>query len=247
VPLDLDLAKLTVNLSKHSYKDPGPAEAAVGALGLTGFRWFSDTSTQVFSAADAGRLYLAFRGTEADNPIDWITDAQFAPAPGVLGTKVHSGFRDALDEIWNKVVPVVEAAGKPVVATGHSLGAALATLAAARLEDAGHQVAALHTYGQPRTGLGDFRREFESRLADVSYRFINHIDLVTRVPLLVQSYRHIGHRWYFDASGAVHPDASGWKIAVDDLKYRLAHFGRIKAIGLAPHDMSAYVRLVEGL
>ncbi len=249
MPLDVDitLAKLTVKLSRYAYRDQSRAEAAVGPLGLTDFTWFAKTSTQAFSVVDADLLYLAFRGTEADNPIDWIADAKFAPILGVYGTSVHSGFREALDEVWDEIAPVVAAAGKPAVITGHSLGAALATLAAARLDDAGHRVAALHTYGQPRTGHRDFSEAFESKLGDVSYRFINHIDLVTRIPLLLQSYRHIGKRVYFDASGVLHMNASGWRIAFDDLKYRFAHRGSIKAAGLSPHEISAYSRLVEAL
>ena len=247
MPLDITLAKLTVKLSRSAYRSPIDAETDVGALGLTGFAWYTETSTQALSAVDGDHFYVAFRGTEADNPVDWITDANFAPTSGVFGTSVHSGFREGLDDVWAEIVATVAAAGKPVVITGHSLGAALATLAAARLTDAGHQIAALHTYGQPRTGLVDFRAAFESSLADVSFRFVNHIDLVTRVPLLLQSYRHIGQRVYFDASGVVHINASGWKIAVDDLKYRFSHLGSIKAAGLSPHNISAYVRLVESL
>ena len=247
MPLDVAIAKLTVKLSRYAYRSQARAGTDVGALGLEDFTWFAKRSTQAFSVVDTDLLYLAFRGTEADNPLDWITDAKFAPASGVFGTSVHSGFREALDEVWDEILPVATAAGKPLVVTGHSLGGALATLAAARLVDAGLQITALHTYGQPRTGLRDFREAFDSKLDGVSYRFINHIDLVTRIPLLIQSYRHIGRRVYFDESGVVHMKASGWKIAIDDLKYRIAHLGSIKAAGLSLHEISAYMRLVESL
>ncbi len=246
MPFDKGLAQLTVKLSRHAYRSKQRAEGETAALDLTGFHWFTNESTQAFSATDADHLYVAFRGTEA-HPIDWIKNAQFKPVVGELGGEVHSGFHSGVDEVWEDVLAVVEDTGKPVVLTGHSLGGALATLVAARVHEAGNAVAGVYTYGQPRVGHGDFRSPYESRLGDVTYRFINHIDLVTRVPLLLQGYRHIGKRIYFDGAGAAHVGASAWRIALDDVKYRLAQFGRIQAAGLSPHEMSAYVNLVERL
>lgn len=246
MPLDTDVARLTVRLSRSAYRSRDRAQGDAATLGLGEFHWFSDESTQAFSATDATRLYLAFRGTEA-NPIDWIQNAQFSPVVGELGGKVHSGFTAGVDEVWDEVSAVVDGAQRIVVVTGHSLGGALATLAAARLEDGGHTVAGVYTYGQPRVGHGDFRSRFESRLGDVAYRFINHIDLVTRVPLLLQGYRHIGQRVYFDGGGIAHIGAGALRIAVEDIRYRLAHFGRIQAAGLSPHEMNAYADLVDDL
>ena len=88
-----------------------------------------------------------------------------------------------------------------VVFTGHSLGGALAAF---RADRAGHPVAAIYTYGQPRVGHRDFSRAYSERLEDRTYRAINHVDLVTRVPLLLQGYRHVGSRIYFDRGGTAH-------------------------------------------
>ena len=248
MPFDTGLAQLTVRLSRSAYRSRQRARDDSAAFGLADFRWFTDESTQAFSGTDAARLYVAFRGTEAANPIDWIKNAEFSPVVGELGGEVHSGFHSGVDEVWEDVLAVVEDTGKPVVLTGHSLGGALATLAAARVQEAGNAVAGVYTYGQPRVGHGDFRSPYEGRLGDVTYRFINHIDLVTRVPLLLQGYRHIGQRVYFDSAGTAHIGASAWRIAIDDVRYRLAHLGRIQeAAGLSPHEMSAYVDLVERL
>lgn len=247
MPFDNELAQLTVKLSRIAYRSRGQAESNSAAFGLGDFHWFTDESTQAFTATDASHIYAAFRGTEA-KPIDWIKNSKFNPMVGELGGKVHSGFNSGVDEVWGDLLAAVVAAAKPVVVTGHSLGGALATLAAARFHEAGHPVAAVYTYGQPRVGHGDFRSPYESRLGEVSYRVINHIDLVTRVPLLLQRYRHIGQRIYFDGGSAVHVGASPWRIAMEDIKYRLAHFGRIKeAAGLSSHEIDAYVDLVEGL
>jgi predicted lipase len=245
--LDVEQARMTVRLSLYAYRSPEQAKTAVESLGLTEFNWHTNHSTQAFIAKSDDTIYVSFRGTEADNPIDWIADAKFAPAAGVFGASVHSGFSGGLDEVWSDVASIVEAASTPVVLTGHSLGAALATLAAARFTEMGTPVAGLHTYGSPRCGLSQFKSELDQRTLDLSYRFINHIDLVTRVPLLSQGYRHVGNRVYFDAAGTPHLNASGLRIAFEDIKFRLAHLGSIQAAGLDEHSIDAYVRVVDNL
>jgi len=236
---DHNMARLTLELSAIAYRDEGPARGDVLGLGLTDFAFFDGTSTQAVYGRDQDHQFLAFRGTEA-NPLDWVKDAQFAPRPGVFGTDVHYGFKTALDEVWDPVTASLSTSGLPLVATGHSLGAALAALAAARFSEAGGQVAAVYNYGQPRVGHSPFRSAYDERLLDVTFRVVNHIDLVTRVPLLVQGYRHVGRRMYFDEHGRLHEDASALKIATDDVSFRLRHWGRIKAAGLDPHMMNPY-------
>jgi len=246
VAVDTEGARLAVKLARLAYRDATSARTGVEALGLGEFAFFDAASTQAFIAVGSGRRYLAFRGTQTNKPIDWIRDAQFLPRQGEYGAKVHSGFYTALDEVWDDVSAAL-AGTDPVVLTGHSLGAALATLAAARLEDSGQSIEGVFTFGQPRTGQREFATEFNRRLGAITYRFINHIDLVTRVPLLIQGYRHVGRRMYFDASGTFYPDAGGWRIARDDLSYRLRNFGRIRSIGLGSHEMPRYDDLVSGL
>jgi triacylglycerol lipase len=246
MPFDAELARSTVALSRYVYRSEARAREGTEALGLTGFRFFAHAPNEALAANDDDHLYLAFRGTDSE-VIDWVQNAEFSPIRGELSGRVHSGFHRGLGDLWPDIAPVVAAAAKPVIATGHSLGGALATLAAARLHESGHPVAGIYTYGQPRTGLRDFRDVYADRLDELTYRFINHIDLVTRVPLLVQGYRHVGQRVYFDAGGTPHVGAGAWRIAYEDLKFRLAHFGRIQAAGLSPHEISAYVDLIEGL
>jgi triacylglycerol lipase len=246
LPFEPDTARLLARLSRIAYRDQTTAARQVGDLGLTLTRFFDGASTQAIIATSASSLYLAFRGTEKD-PIDWAKNAQFKPIPGAMGGRVHKGFRLALDEVWNGIAPVLMEQPNPVLITGHSLGGALAVLAAARLMEAGMKPAAVYTYGQPRVGQSDFAGAFEAELGTDTYRVINHIDLVTRIPLLIQGYRHCGLRMYFDGSGRFHPKASIWRIARDDIKYRISHLRRIRAIGLDPHEIDEYVLLTDTL
>lgn len=243
---DISVAKLTADLSRLAYKAASGAEAGAAGHGLGEFKFFTASSTQAFTAADDDRRFLAFRGTEATNPIDWARDAQFRPRPAALG-RVHSGFDGALDEVWAEVEAEIDGDTRPLTITGHSLGGGLAIVAASRLAAAASPPAAVYVFGCPRTGLSDFRDAYDVTLEDVTFRIINHIDLVTRVPLLAQGYRAPGRRMYFDESHTFHPDAGAWQVAKDDLSYRLRHFGRIQSLGLSTHEMGEYMDRVDSL
>ncbi len=245
MPFSSDLAKLTVNLARLAYAEPAVIDQELASLGLHNVAHFDEPSTQAFIAKDGMSVYLSFKGSQ--EAADWLTNAKFLPTTSELGVKVHSGFVDALDEVWAEIESRVVAAGLPVTVTGHSLGAALASLAAIRLAKKDQQIAAVYTYGQPRTGHSSFRKLYESALGSKTYRFVNHIDLVTRVPLLLQGYRHVGRRMYFDGSEAFHADASFLRIARDDLTYRLSHFGKLDSIGIKPHLIKPYASLVNTL
>ena len=81
--------------------------------------------------------------------------------------------------------------------TGHSLGAAMATLMAAR-----HPQAELVTFGSPRVGDEAFAAQFEDR--DVR-RYVDCNDVVTMVPPGLIGYVHAGEMHYIDRFGIVHP------------------------------------------
>jgi len=237
---DIGIATTMLELSRLAYRTESAATAGIDALALGDAAFFSGGGTQALACGDDTRRFVAFRGTEED-PRDWITDSRFGPRPGELGGSVHSGFHDALDLVWPDVTAdIAGAATRQVWVTGHSLGAALAVLAAARMVEAGRKPAGVMTFGQPRTGKSDFRSAYDAELLEVTFRVVNHIDLVTRVPLLVQGYRHVGRMVYIDGDGRIHEDASPWHVARDDVRFRLTHFGRIESAGLGPHLIDAY-------
>ena len=75
---------------------------------------------------------------------------------------VHAGFQFALNSVWDRTSTLLEgyrAANPtaPVFFTGHSLGAALATLAIARFRGG---KAALYTFGSPVSAIHPFARKF---------------------------------------------------------------------------------------
>jgi len=242
-----EMAKLTVTLSRIAYRSRDAAATAVAAEGLDTFRFFDGPSTQAFTASSDDHRFLAFRGTESRNPVDWAKDAQFSPVPSDLDGRVHSGFRSALNEVWAAIEGELEQSDHPLVITGHSLGAGLAVLAASRAAGLGYDIAGVYLFGCPRPGLADFRASYDGRLQAVTFNVVNHIDVVTRVPFLTQGFRHVGRRMYFDASGAFHADAGAWHIALDDLRFRFRNFRSIRSIGLGPHEIGAYAAAIATL
>ena len=116
----------------------------------------------------------------------------------------HKGLESYLDEVSNE-----DGRRRSVWFTGHSLGAALATLAAARYGN----VAGLYAFGSPRAG----ERAFAAGFRINTYRFVNNDDLVTKVPL-PGPYRHVGTMKYIDHEGVVLHDPSLWGRAKDGLR-----------------------------
>jgi hypothetical protein len=122
---------------------------------------------------------------------DIITDAKARMVSAVTG-RVHRGFVGAFQSIARGIqIEVGKLKDVPLYITGHSLGAALATLATQHLEQ--HpvfrdQIAACYTFGSPRVG----DKEFDKELKSVVYRVVNTTDIVTVVPLLAMGYIHVG-------------------------------------------------------
>lgn len=206
-----------------AYADPKLAREAFKKAGLvlTGDQPFHGASTECYVAHCEDFVIVAFRGTQvfqlsAHGNLaallaalrDWVTDAKFCLEAVDGGGCVHSGFKSALDEVWNPLVARLQELAKErptrtVWFTGHSLGAALATLAAARYPG----VRGLYTFGSPLVGDA----EFVKRLKVPAYRFVNNNDVVTRVPPVGRykvrqgqgSYQHVRIEKYIDSTGRI--------------------------------------------
>jgi hypothetical protein len=201
---------------------------------------------QGFAArSEAGDAIIAFRGTQPDSLHDLWSDANAAPAPWPGGGWVHRGILEALESL----LPQVESwlAGHSigrVTVTGHSLGAAMATLLAARLGSA-----ELITIGSPRVGNGDFARALEGRQVR---RYVDCTDMVTDLPPAL-GYAHLGALHYIDADGKVHlPGASLPSLARDHLKANADYLASVLRLGnvpmraLADHAPINYVSAMLG-
>ena len=102
--------------------------------------------------------------------------------------------------VWPEIIQALPD-GRRLLVTGHSLGAALATLAAA-IQSNVH----LYTFGSPRVGNEAFR-DAVAAIAVRAERYIDNRDLVCRLPSERFGYRHIGTPHFIDREGRVHDRA----------------------------------------
>jgi len=190
--------------------------------GFTDVKFFENKATQCFVANNEKFAIVVFRGSEArlregdSDPgyifADWMANFNFLPEAWDQGGNVHRGFKAALLEVWTDLEDYVSNLQKnnlKIWITGHSLGAALATLAADRYGN----VQGLYTYGSPRVGDQDFRKDFNVN----TYRFVNNSDIVTKVPP-PGMYCHVGELKYIDSEGIIHDNTNRWERWSDEIQ-----------------------------
>ncbi len=129
---------------------------------------------------------LVFRGTEQriKDAITDLTLGTLSSNTGKIG--VHQGFKLALDAVCSEIEAALTPLTCPIFYTGHSLGAALATLAAAR-----HAPTALYTFGSPRVGDADFVASLKDIASNI-HRVVNGNDVVTTLPPESFGFQHVG-------------------------------------------------------
>ena len=268
-------------LSGLAYREKEFAARHLELDGFSKVTFFDVNGTQGFLAQHPGMgrhgpfAVLSFRGTENDFK-DLLTDIRIAKKRVRCdGHTAHEGFVSALDEVWSAPSPpqwegkrinvgwygydgveqaldAIEARG-PLFMTGHSLGGALATLAAYR-----RPPAALYTFGSPRVAGTDLAAHLNGEAGLNAWRVVNSTDIVPRVPPPF-GYRHVGNLVYLTFEGGVAQYKSGLKALgryVFELYCRLG----MLALSLLPrsltklrtpgvfgnHKITEYIRKLEG-
>jgi pimeloyl-ACP methyl ester carboxylesterase len=147
---------------------------------------------------------IACRGSK--NIQNWQTNfqADLIPTPcGARRGRVHAGFAKAYGSLQSVIAMKIQESligynlRKPVLCTvvGHSLGGALATLAAYDLATAPTQSCAFNvrcvTLGSPRVGDAEFASNYLSAVPSTA-RIVHASDVVPRVPVNPQDPNHDG-------------------------------------------------------
>jgi len=220
--------------------------------------WIAKSETECFLARHTDRrcAVLAFRGTELASIRDWVTDLNTRQADWIHG-RVHAGFLDSVDNVFPELWPAVSELHQrdvPLFITGHSKGAAEATITAARLRAAQIPVAGLCTFGSPRVGDAPFAAWMEAVLPFAIQRYVHNNDAVTRVPLpakwisrcvpfgwlLPVGFRHCGRLRYITAGGTILNDPPLSRLCLDRLTGRWLAGRNWWNDGLRDHAMWRY-------
>lgn len=249
IELGVEASRLAYLRAEH----PGAQQMALAqALQLVGFgapRMFSHpgTSTQAFAAfrASDGTALLAFRGTQPDEAGDLGTDLKAGLVPWTEGAgRVHAGFAAA----FRAVRPAIDdwiageaSARNHLILAGHSLGGALATLAATVWTPS-----QLVTLGSPRVGDPAFAAAFGGLPV---VRIVNCCDAVTQLPPESPWYAHVGPMTYVRSDGTLDTQPEGPEVVLDQVgaraRYLAEHAWKAGAVlvrDLADHAPINYVR-----
>lgn len=205
------------------------------------------TGTQGFAVLKGDTAYVAFRGTQPDDPSDILIDGLFWPVAWQGDGLVHDGFLRAYNSIAGQLLPWLDKSrASKVYITGHSLGAAVATLAAALLPDS-----RLVTFGSPRVGDPAFAAMFKDRVVD---RYVDCADIVTMLPPDSVYYQHLHGMHYLDRHGSLIVAPSSLDILQDQTiakaEYLFEYAWHSENVGfrsLADHAPINYLRAVLGL
>ena len=208
-------AALFAHISEIAYLDAPEGPARFAELGFIA-ELIDVNGSQAYWLQNDTDLVIACRGTQPTDFRDLAADLKAAPVKSSQGIMfVHHGFKSSVDNIWPELSAKAKKYGKKrtVWCTGHSLGAAMATLVSFKLQRAEDLPSpqALFTYGSPKVGNNAYIKAIEE-IGLLHFRFVNNADIVTRVP--PWPYKHFGGMYYMNHWGNLR--ALTWTQLVQD-------------------------------
>ncbi len=194
-------------ISTLVYADDEFVRGRFKLAGLPQVRFYDKHSTQCYVASNDQFAIVAFRGSEiwkkkGEFDLDKVmadlkADVDIRLTDWPSGGKVHRGFKEALEEVWSDLfsyITQLDRRGCKIWITGHSLGAALATLCGSRYG----RVQGVYAFGSPRVGNEGFKEHLGVKI----YRIVYKSDIVTRVPP-PGVYVHVGELKYIGGDGTI--------------------------------------------
>ena len=238
----LQQSLLFAELSQIAYMPPKPALSCVRKIGFRESLYFDRDGAQAYRFRSEHDCVIVCRGTEPNEWNDVKADANAVTVLAETIGRVHSGFKQEVDDLWPILERTLAGNRKPLWFAGHSLGGAMATICArrCRLSKTSSHPDGLFTYGSPRVG----DRAYVNYCRLVHYRWVNNNDIVTRVPPTWWGYRHGGREMYIDSRGRVR-DVEGWRRVVDRLRGFIHGLGRFRIDHFSDHSIEHYIAYIH--
>ena len=226
-------------IAETTYSNPKDSKNKFKELGYSIVEFFDIDGAQAYLLKGTDAHVLSFRGTEVTEKSDVLADLKAGKNIEPCGGKVHVGFKGEINKVWPSIQKALINIDSLYV-TGHSLGAAMATIAASRIQK---KVKALITFGSPRVG----NAEFVNSVFVAHYRVQNNCDDVTKVPFRVMGFRHHGQHKYMNFYGEFRT-LTPWQRIKDMMRSRIkARAKGQKFIGVFDHLMSNYITKLKNI
>jgi ankyrin repeat protein len=220
-----------------------------------------------FVMYDGEKIVISFRGTY-HNDVNWHRD-DFYSIPTNMDVRgktlpVHTGFYNAMMSHWDKAADgekplkevvagyLVQNQKAKICITGHSLGAAMASLCYFQVLNLSQELSPnqimLYTFGQPAWGKSP---ELAKEMFDSNYyRIMNYLDPVPNLPEWV-GYKHLGPLYYIHKDGRL-LDEENYGLLYHQLNasgYREINDGNILAqlVFVEQHYMKNYFSKIKVL
>ncbi len=224
--------------------------------------WSLDTlgnHLAIYEIAEGAGTVLCFRGTSRVR--QWIMNTMTRPhrwrrferpssgAGEEVLSHIHSGFYVIFRRMWKKCFPVLQEMPRPWIFTGHSLGGALASLAAAA--DAPDL---LCTFGAPKFASAGFSSRIFGGGAQW-WRFVTEQDLVPHLPFPDHTRKR--SRLCHEVSGIALRENGGARtilpVETDSVRQSLRHLAKARDQNSGPpeflteHRMDCYCGRLTGV
>lgn len=146
-------------------------------------------------------IFLVFRGsTNANNNADWISNFRIGFEFSSTGIPVHIGFNQIFGSVVDKIRKFISenySHKGAIHIVGHSLGGAIANLAADWAKKRYGGKVCLYTYGAPRVGGYWFARSLGNRLSSNNIHRVYHkTDPVPMLPLFPYTHAPLSNKGY---------------------------------------------------
>ncbi len=182
----LNNAYWLLNLSVLSKdKDEEATFKLMKPYGFTKVEVYNKGKLQFLMAEHAEFIVFAFKGTTTWQ--DYLSNAEYVLKDSEktdLPGKVHSGFFGTMDSGWESLktkFTYAKARGKSIIITGHSLGGAIAQMAALKAVKMKLPIKTIYVFASPRAGNEEFAKAVEDTFGAKFFRINNGIDMTPHV------------------------------------------------------------------